>query len=169
MWAQNRSANGYALRLEGVAEVTKTAAVNARILWNGQPIAAPVAGGTAFLRQDGQWVTPSASAGVSSFNARSGAVTLTSTDVTTALGFTPASASGGVSSFNTRSGAVSLTRSDVINALGYTVFEIVASTDTVVNGTMMPGLVTMHVGTRDGVFGVHFYMGGTRMGTAPMV
>lgn len=60
-------------------------------------------------------------AGVSSFNTRSGDVTLTSTDVTIALGFTPLSPTADrVSRFNNRTGAVTLTSSDVIGALGYT-------------------------------------------------
>lgn len=51
--------------------------------------------------------------GVVSFNTRTGAVTLTSGDVTTALGFTPAVAGSGVTSFNTRTGAVTLEAGDV--------------------------------------------------------
>lgn len=51
--------------------------------------------------------------GVLSFNTRTGAVTLTTGDVTTALGFTPAVAGSGVLSFNTRTGAVTLTAGDV--------------------------------------------------------
>lgn len=78
--------------------------------------------------------------GVSSFNTRTGAVTLSSTDVTNALGFTPVTnartitingstqdlsanvtfTTGGVTSFNTRDGAVTLTSSDVTTALGFT-------------------------------------------------
>ena len=47
----------------------------------------------------------SGSTGVSSFNTRTGAVTLTSSDVTTALGFTPSNSTSGVATFNTRTGA----------------------------------------------------------------
>jgi hypothetical protein len=43
--------------------------------------------GTNFLADDNTWKT--VSAGVSSFNTRTGVLTLNSTDVTTALGFTP--------------------------------------------------------------------------------
>jgi hypothetical protein len=57
---------------------------------------------------------------VNSFNTRTGAVTLTSGDVTTALGDTPASSSSGVTSFNTRTGSVTLSSGDVTGALGYT-------------------------------------------------
>jgi hypothetical protein len=53
-------------------------------------------------------------AGVSSFNSRTGAVLLTSTDVTNALTYVP------VQSFNGRAGAVTLTSGDVTTALGFT-------------------------------------------------
>lgn len=53
------------------------------------------------------------STGVTSFNTRTGAVTLTSADVTGVVGTI-------VNSFNTRTGAVTLTSSDVTGALGYT-------------------------------------------------
>jgi hypothetical protein len=55
---------------------------------------------------------------VTSFNTRTGAVTLTSLDVTTALGYTPLQVA--VTSFNTRTGAVTLTSLDVTTALTYT-------------------------------------------------
>lgn len=48
---------------------------------------------------------------VTSFNTRTGAITLTGADVTTALGYSP------VQSFNGRTGAVTLTQSDVTGAL----------------------------------------------------
>jgi hypothetical protein len=51
--------------------------------------------------------------GVTSFNMRLGAVVLTSGDVVSALGFTPANAAASVSSFNTRTGPVLLTTGDV--------------------------------------------------------
>jgi hypothetical protein len=54
---------------------------------------------------------------VDSFNARTGAVTLSSNDVTGALGFTP------VASFNTRTGVITLTSSDVTSALGFTPYN----------------------------------------------
>lgn len=59
---------------------------------------APASGGGTvnFLRADGSWAAPAGggggSSGVSSFNARTGAVVLTSGDVTGALGFTPQTA-----------------------------------------------------------------------------
>lgn len=49
------------------------------------------AGTTRFLREDATWQIPATSSGVTSFNTRTGAVTLTSADVTTALTFTPIS------------------------------------------------------------------------------
>lgn len=61
-----------------------------------------------------------AGAGVTSFNARTGAVTLNDTDVVNALGFVPADESSVVASFNLRQGVVTLLSSDVTSALGYT-------------------------------------------------
>lgn len=86
--------------------------------------------------------------GVTSFNGRTGAITLTTSDVTGALGYTPLQnitglvsagsnitiagsgtnaspyvingTAGGVTSFNTRTGAVTLTSGDVTTALGFT-------------------------------------------------
>lgn len=78
--------------------------------------------------------------GVSSFNSRTGAVTLVGSDVINALGYTPVTNArtitingvtqdlttnitfntGGVTSFNTRTGAVTLSSSDVTTALGFT-------------------------------------------------
>jgi hypothetical protein len=79
--------------------------------------------------------------GVSSFNSRTGAITLVSSDVINALNYTPVTnartltingttydlsadrswtIASGVSSFNTRTGAVTLTSSDVTTALGFT-------------------------------------------------
>lgn len=79
-------------------------------------------------------------AGVSSFNSRTGAVTLVGSDVINALGYTPVTnartitingvtqdlsanitfTTGGVTSFNTRDGAVTLSSLDVTTALGFT-------------------------------------------------
>jgi hypothetical protein len=53
-------------------------------------VSASGGGTTNFLRADGTWASPIVNAGVTSFNNRTGSVTLNSTDVTTALGFTPA-------------------------------------------------------------------------------
>jgi hypothetical protein len=71
----------------------KTIYLKNQFIWNGYSITAPTGNTSLFLRNDGTWVAPT-SAGVSSFNTRTGAVTLTSGDVTGALGFTPI-ASGG--------------------------------------------------------------------------
>ena len=93
----------------------------------------------------------SASGAVLSFNSRSGAVTLSAADVTSALSFTPYDASnpagylastnlktvngqsvvgsgniqidGGVTSFNTRTGAIELTSGDVTGALGFAPYD----------------------------------------------
>lgn len=67
--------------------------------------------------------TSGVAGGVVSFNTRTGAVTLTSTDVTDALGYTPATAGSGVTSFNTRTGAVVLSSGDVTTALTYTPYN----------------------------------------------
>lgn len=66
--------------------------------WNGYGIVQPTGDTTKFLRNDGTWAVPaSSSGGVSSFNTRTGAVSLLSADVTGALAYTPAS----ISSTNT--------------------------------------------------------------------
>lgn len=61
--------NNYAIRAIG------------RILWNGYAISSPAGNTTTFLRNDGVWATPPSSGGVSSFNSRTGAVSLTTADV----------------------------------------------------------------------------------------
>jgi hypothetical protein len=84
--------------------------------------------------------------GVVSFNTRTGAITLGSSDVTTALGYTPQPTlvsgtsiktvngnsvlgsgdiviAGGVTSFNTRTGDIILGSSDVTTALGFTPYN----------------------------------------------
>lgn len=75
----------------------------------------PLSGGgtTNFLRADGAWAAPAGSSGVTSFNSRTGAVTLTFGDVTGALGYTPSSTNGtvtsvGVVSSGTYSGAITI-------------------------------------------------------------
>ena len=67
-----------------------------------------------FQRGNGGGVVTS---GVSSFNSRSGAITLTSADITGAGGAL-SSTSAGVSTFNTRAGAVTLTQADITSAGG---------------------------------------------------
>lgn len=57
---------------------------------------------------------------VTTFNTRSGAVTLTAADVNGALGYTAANAANVVNTFNGRLGAVTLSATDVNGALGYT-------------------------------------------------
>jgi hypothetical protein len=71
----------------------KTIYLKNQFNWGIYSIAAPTGDATKFLCNNGSWVAP-ASAGVTSFNTRTGAVTLSSGDVTGALGFTPI-ASGG--------------------------------------------------------------------------
>jgi hypothetical protein len=71
----------------------KTLYLKNQLIWGAYSITAPTGSTSTFLRNDGTWASPT-SAGVSQFNTRTGIVTLNSTDVTTALGFTPV-ASGG--------------------------------------------------------------------------
>jgi hypothetical protein len=71
----------------------KTIYLKNQFIWNGYSITAPTGNTALFLRNDGTWSSPT-SAGVSSFNSRTGAVTLTSGDITGALGFTPLSSGG---------------------------------------------------------------------------
>ena len=56
-----------------------------RLRWNDVYCNYPTGTATKYLRDDGQWVTPSASGGVTSFNSRTGAVNLTTTDVSNAV------------------------------------------------------------------------------------
>lgn len=74
---------------------------------------------------------------VQTFNGRSGAVTLSATDVNGALGYTAANAADVVNTFNGRLGAVNLSSSDVTTALGYTPVETVAiASENGVSGTV---------------------------------
>ena len=108
--------------------------------------------GTSYdLSADRSWSIVS---GVSSFNTRTGAITLTDTDVTGALGYTPVtnartltingttydlsanrswSIVAGLSSFNTRTGAITLLDTDVTGALGYT--PVTNARTITINGT----------------------------------
>jgi hypothetical protein len=108
--------------------------------------------GTTFdLSADRSWSIVS---GVSSFNTRTGAITLSSSDVTTALGYTPVTNArtltingttfdlsanrswtivAGLSSFNTRTGDITLLDTDVTGALGYT--PVTNARTITINGT----------------------------------
>ena len=55
-----------------------------RLRWNDVYCNFPTGTATKYLRDDGQWVTPSTSGGVTSFNSRTGAVSLTASDVSNA-------------------------------------------------------------------------------------
>jgi hypothetical protein len=59
-----------------------------QFVWNSYAISAPSGSTSTFLRNDGTWAAPTFS-GVTSFNSRTGVVTLSSGDVTGALGYTP--------------------------------------------------------------------------------
>ena len=79
-----------ALTLGGTARRWNGFYLSNTFTWNGYGIAQPTGDTTKFLRNDGTWAVPaSSSGGVSSFNTRTGAVTLSSGDVTGALGYTP--------------------------------------------------------------------------------
>lgn len=70
-----------------VAEAGPTGAaldVRGSLKWGSYTFAAPPGGTTSFLRADGTWAAPGSS-GVSSFNTRTGAVTLSYADVNTAV------------------------------------------------------------------------------------
>lgn len=108
--------------------------------------------GTSYdLSADRSWSIVS---GVSSFNTRTGAITLSSSDVTTALGYTPVTNArtltingttfdlsanrswtivAGLSSFNTRTGDITLLDTDVTGALGYT--PVTNARTITINGT----------------------------------
>ena len=81
--------------------------------WNGYAIPSPGGSTSLFLRNDGTWATPSGGgSGVSTFNTRSGAVTLNSSDVTGALGYTPyadSNPNGFITSSGTAANANNLT------------------------------------------------------------
>ena len=101
-----------ALVLGGAARRWNGFYLSNNFVWNGYSIAQPTGSTTLFLRNDGTWaVPPSSSGGVTSFNSRTGAVTLISSDVTGALGYTPASTSSTVAAANNLSGATLSTSS----------------------------------------------------------
>ena len=98
----------------------------------------------------------SITAGVSSFNTRTGAITLTSSDVTTALGYTPGSGGGSVTSVSgtgtvsgltltgtvttsgslTLGGTLTLTSGQVTTALGYTPYNGTTNPNNYQSGTV---------------------------------
>lgn len=84
-----------------------------------------------FVRVNNATVGPLAAAAgttVVSFNGRQGAVTLSSSDVTNALGYTPLNSTTGVASVNGRRGDVTIQSADVTTALGYTPYNAGSST-----------------------------------------
>ena len=84
-----------------------------------------------------------ASAGVTSFEGRTGPVSLRPSDVTGALGFTPRDAADPlVESFNTRTGDVTLQDADVTDALGYTPLDPSAN-ETITGGYTFTSNVAM--------------------------
>lgn len=93
-----------ALQIEG--KVTWTTSGGGAVTWNK-----PDNSGTKFLRDDGVWAAPGASSGVTSFNSRTGAVTLNSSDVSTAV-------AGATLAINVTGNAGSATTASNANALG---------------------------------------------------
>ena len=77
LYASNVGAYGNAIWMNGFLRWTTTA--------GDVRIAGPDGSSTKFLRADGTWAAPGGSSGVTTFNTRSGAVTLTSTDVASAV------------------------------------------------------------------------------------
>jgi hypothetical protein len=98
-----------------------------QFLWNGYTIPAPTGSTSLFLRNDGTWATAGAGSGVSSFNTRTGAVTLLTGDITdTAPGANFYLSGGGwsstgviLTSIPTNSGTASVS-SNQISILGST-------------------------------------------------
>lgn len=89
------SSAGTALTLGAAARRWNGFYLNNAFNWNSYAIPAPGGSTSTFLRNDGTWATPSGGgSGVTSFNTRTGAVTLLSADVVAALTYTPVSTSG---------------------------------------------------------------------------
>jgi len=97
-----------------------------RLRWNDVYCNFPTGTATKYLRDDGQWVTPSASDGVTSFNSRTGVVNLTATDVSNA------------SAGSTLSVNVTGTAGDTPNLGGYTASSYMRGTGGLVTGSRTP-------------------------------
>ena len=125
-----------ALVLGGAARRWNGFYLSNNFVWNGYSIAQPTGDTTKFLRNDGTWQTVSGSGTVTSVSGTgtvsgltlSGTVTssgsltlggtlsLTSGNVTTALGYTPVSSSGTVANANNLSGGTLTTSSYTLNS-----------------------------------------------------
>ena len=73
---------GIVVLATGISNVAIEIQNNGRFLWNSYNIPAPTGDTTLFLRNDGTWATAGTGSGVSSFNGRTGAVTLITSDMT---------------------------------------------------------------------------------------
>ena len=142
---------GYSAQAEQLQKLLASAVLPISGLYN--PLAPPITGGVGTLAMDNNGdltFNGDVLGKVLSFNTRTGDITLLSSDVTTALGYTPAVAGSGVLSFNTRTGAVTLSSLDVTTALGY-VPGTGAGSVTSVTGTQG---VTVATGTTTPVIGL---------------
>ena len=90
-------------------------------------------------------LTISATAGLSSFNTRTGAVTLTSTDVTTALGFSPAQEVH-THAVATTGAAGFMSAADKTKLDGITPYSLPSASTTVLGGVMLDGVTTNVLG-----------------------
>ncbi len=101
---------------------------------------------------------------VLSFNTRTGVITLTNTDIQTALGYVPynsanpnsyvtaaqISANSPVSSFNTRTGAIILTTTDITNALTFTPYNATNPANFITLAQSIAGAAVKSINTRTG-------------------
>ena len=108
------------------------------------------AGGGYYLAGDGAWHPVSGiTAGVSSFNTRTGAVTLTSGDVTGALGYTPSSTNGTVTSVSGTGSVNGLTLSGTVTTSGSLTLSgsVNIAASQVTSGVFDPARITASSGT----------------------
>ena len=128
-----------ALTLGGAARRWNGFYLSNTFTWNGYGIVQPTGDTTKFLRNDGTWAVPaSSSGGVSSFNTRTGAVSLLGSDVTAALTYTPAS----ISSTNTFTANQSVNGVTVGTIGGYAGVQSSGTAMTLGNGTSYVAVFT---------------------------
>lgn len=120
------SGSGLVKSTSGTISYVADGSANWNTAYDGTIVSANVTGTSTLVlslnQQDGgvitaSWASGGGTSGVSSFNTRTGAVTLTSSDVTTALGFAPYNSS------NPAGYITGITSSQVTTALGYTPYN----------------------------------------------